>query len=275
MTRRGFSLAELVIALVIAGIIGIALTRLLINQSRFVAAQEGYMRARAGARAGLNVILAELRGVTWGGLSSATADSVTVIVPFASGVTCNQPSGGYQAIALFPYDSAAYAAAALSGWAWRDDTGAWQYESGGTLTTGSAGDCSAASPPISVLTNGAIVRVTPNDAATQAGRAAYLYQTIRYALAPSAEIAGRSALWRQVLPDGTREELVAPFDTSSRFGFLVGERLAFQTAVPSPLDSVRGLRVRLVGQSEEAPEGRSTVTSFDLSTNIVFVNRVR
>jgi hypothetical protein len=263
------------VALVIAGIIGIALTRLLINQSRFVAAQDGYMRARAGARAGLNVMLAELRGVTWGGLSSATADSITVLVPFASGVTCTQPSGGYQAIALFPYDSAAYAAAAMAGWAWRDDTGAWQYETGGTITAGTAADCSGATPPIAVLPNGTIVRVTPNDASTAAGRSAYLYQTIRYAFAPSVEIAGRQALWRQVLPTGEREELVAPFDTSSGFGFLVGERLSYQAAVPSPLDSARGLRVRLVGQSEETPEGRSSVTSFDLNTNIVFVNRVR
>lgn len=275
MTRRGFSLAELMVALVVAGVIGIALTRLLINQSRFVAAQEGYMRARAGARAGLNVMLAELRGVTWGGLVNATADSVTVIVPFAVGVTCTQPSGGYQAIALFPYDSAGYAAAVLGGWAWRDDTGAWQYEAGGTLTTGNASDCSGASPAVTVLTNGIVVRVTPNDASTDAGQSAYLYQTIRYGIAPSVEIADRYALWRQVLPDGTREELVAPFDTSSGFGFLVGEGLALQTTVPSPLDSARGLRVRLVGQSEETPEGRTTVASFDLSTNIVFVNRVR
>jgi prepilin-type N-terminal cleavage/methylation domain-containing protein len=275
MSRRGFSLAELMVALVIAGVIGIALTRLLINQSRFVAAQDGYMRARAGARAGLNVMLAELRGVTWGGLTAATADSVTVRVPFAFGVTCTQPSGGYQAIALFPYDSAAYATATLSGWAWRDDTGEWQYEAGGALTTGTASDCSGAAPAVNVLTNGTVVRVTPNDTATDPGRSAYVYQTIRYAIAPSEEITGRYALWRQVLPDGTREELVAPFDTSSGFAFLVGERLSLQTTVPSPLDSALGLRVRLVGQSEETPEGRTSVTSFDLSSNIVFVNRVR
>jgi hypothetical protein len=263
------------VALVIAGIIGIALTRLLINQARFVAAQDGYMKARAGARAGLNVVLAELRGVTFGGLSQASRDSVTVIAPYAFGVTCIQPSGGYQALALFPVDSAAYAAASISGWAWRDDTGTWQFESPATITTGTSADCTNALPAIAVLTNGRVVRVTPNDATTPRGRSAYLYQQIRYALAPSVEITGRRALWRQVLPNGTREELVAPFDTSSRFSFLVGERLSLQTTVPNPLDSVRGLRVRLVGQSEDTPEGRTSVTSFDLSTNIIFVNRVR
>lgn len=275
MTRRGFSLAELVVALVIAGIIGIALTRLLINQSRFVAAQDGYMKARAGARAGLNVMLAELRGVTWGGLVAATRDSITVRVPFAAGLTCTQPSGGYQAIALFPVDSAAYASASISGWAWRDAGGSWTYETPATLSSGVASDCSTAAPAVTVLPNGRVVRVTPNNALTTAGQAAYLYQETRYALAQSVEIPGRRALWRTVLSTGTREELVAPFDTSSRFSFLVGESLRSQTAVPSPLDSTRGVRVRLVGQSEETPEGRTAVTSFDLTTNIVFVNRVR
>lgn len=277
MNRRGFSLAELMVSLVIAGVIGIALTRLLINQSRFVAAQDGYMKARAGARAGLNVVLAELRSVTWGGLVAATRDSVTVRVPFGFGLTCLQISGGRQAISLFPVDSAAYAAgsASIGGWAWRGATGAWNYETPATLASGASSDCSGAVPAVSVLTNGRVIRVTPNNAATAVGRSAYVYQDIRFALAPSVEIPGRRALWRQVLPSGTREELVAPFDTTSRFSFLVGERLTVQTAVPSPLDSARGLRVRLVGQSEETPEGRSSLTTFELNTNIVFVNRVR
>ncbi len=275
MNRRGFSLAELMVALVVAGIIGIALTRLLINQSRFVAAQDGYMKARAGARAGLNVMLAELHSVTWGGLIAATNDSITVRAPYGSGVTCTQPSGGYQAIALFPVDSSTYASASISGWAWREDANTWHFETPATITTGVASDCSTASPAVTVLPNGRIVRVTPNDAATPIGRSAYLYQEVRYALAASAEVPGRKALWRTVLATGTREELVAPFDASSRFTFLVGESLRAQTAVPNPMDSARGLRIRLVGQSEETPEGRTSVTSFDLSTNIVFVNRVR
>ena len=275
MRRRGFSLAELMVSLVVAGVIGIALTRLLINQSRFVAAQDGYMKARAGARAGLNVMLAELRGVTWGGLVAASKDSITVRVPFGSGLTCTQPSGGYQAISQFPIDTFNYVGASISGWAWRDDVGDWTFESPATLSSGVASDCSTAAPAVAVLTKGRVVRVTPNNALTTPGQAAYLYQEVRYALAGSVEIPGRRALWRTVLSTGTREELVAPFDTSSRFSFLVGESLTIQTAVPSPLDSARGVRVRLVGQSEETPEGRTSVTSFDLSTNIVFVNRVR
>ena len=81
MNRRGFSLPELLVAMVIAGIIGVALARLIINQSRFVSSQDNLMRARSGARAAFNVLMDELRATTPGGLLDATRDSVTLRVP--------------------------------------------------------------------------------------------------------------------------------------------------------------------------------------------------
>jgi hypothetical protein len=264
------------VALVVAGVIGIALTRLLINQSRFVAAQDGYMRARAGARAGFNVIVSELRMITYEGLLAASSESVKVRVPVAWGLACTQPSGGYQAIGLLPYDSASYAAATIAGWAWRGTSTAWNFEAGGAVSSGNSNDCNfpGNDSDITVLTNGTIVRVTPNNASTPYGAAAYLYQEVTYRIAPSSEIPGRTALWRSVT-GGESEELVAPFNSASSFSFLVGRSLSAQAAVPSNLDSVMGLRVRLIGQSEETPEGRSSVTEFDLSTDIVFMNRVQ
>jgi len=274
--RRGFSLAELMVALVIAGIVGAALTRLMINQSRCVATQDGLMRARSGARAGFNVIVQELRMVTPAGLLAAAPDSVTARVPFAFGVACSQPSGGQQAILLLPFDSANFASASLTGFAWRDSTGAYQFVEPATLTNGSgpSSACTGVTPsPIAVPAGWLVVYVSPNDLATLPGAALYLYQTVRYEIAPSAELPGRRALWRTVVGTGTREELVTPFDTTSRFSFLVENRLTAQAGVPAVLDSVRGLRLRLVGQSETTPSGRSGPMSFDLSTDIVFVNR--
>lgn len=274
--RRGFSLAELMVALVIAGIIGVALTRLMISQSRFVATQDGLMRARTGARAGFNVVIQELRMVTPGGLLAAARDSVTARVPFAFGVACSQPSGGQQAILLLPFDSANFASASLTGFAWRDSTGTYQFIEPATLTNGSgpSSACTGVTPgPITVPAGWQVVYVSPNNLATLPGAAVYLYQKVRYEFASSSELPGRLALWRTVVGTGTREELVAPFDTTSRFSFLVNNRLAVQAGVPAVLDSVRGLRLRLVGQSETTPSGRSVPMSFDLTTDIVFVNR--
>lgn len=272
-TRHGFALTELVVALVIAGIIGISLTKLIINQARFVATQQGMMAARAGARAGFNVMVQELRMVTRGGVIAAHADSITVLVPYAFGIACIQPLGGSQAVALFPVDSATYASAALRGYAWRDSTGAWRFKEPATIAAGVATDCSGASPAVTVLTNGQIVRVSPNDLNTEQGSPVYLYQRVRYALAPSVQLPGRTALWRTMIDLNQRDELVAPFDTNSVFSFLTGNALTVQSAVPAVLDSLRGVRIRLVGQSEDPPEGRTTPSRFDLPMDIVFVNR--
>ena len=273
--RPGFSLTELMVALVLTGIIGAALTRLIINQARFVAMQDGMMRARSGARAALNVMTSELRAITDSGLVAASPDSITVRVPYAFGVACQQASGATN-VALLPGDSALYGSATAGGYAWRDSTGAFVFREPATVA---AGSCAPPAPAITVLgTTGwsaRTVAVSPNNPDTPAGAIVYLYQTIRYAFAPSVSVPGRRALWRTVLSTGARDELVVPFDTSSKFQFLVGNRYTPQAAPPAVLDSVRGLRIRLVGQSEAPPEGRVGPVKFDLTSDILFRNNAR
>lgn len=272
---RGFSLAELVVALVLAGLIGLALARLVISQARFVAGQDGMLQARSTARAAVNVMTADLRALTPGSLRAATKDSITVRVPYAFGVACQQSGGGVNA-SLLPGDSSLYNTATASGYAFRDSTGVWQFIEPATVA---GGTCSPVGPAI--VTLGAtgwpatVVKVSPNDVRTHEGDLIYLYQVVRYALAPSATLPGRLALWRTVLSTGARDELAAPFDTGSTIQFLVGSRLTVVTTPPAALDSVRGVRVRLVGQSERAPEGKSAPSRFDLSTKIVFRNNAR
>jgi len=277
--RRGLSLVELIVALLIAGIIGLALTRFVISQARFISLQDGLMQARAGARAGFNVMVQEMRMVGPGGLLAAAADSLELRVPYAMGTGCAQPSGGRQGALLMPYDSANFASASLSGYAWMDTTGLYHFVSPATAAVSAsyAGDCTATpTPPLTVPPGWKTARLAPSDPATPVGFPIYLYQTIRYTIAPSAELPGRLALWRTVVgPPDTREELVAPYDTASRFSFLIGNALVATTTVPAVLDSVRGIRVRLVGQSELPPQGRSQPSRFDLATDIVFVNRAR
>ncbi len=270
--RAGFTLIELVVALFLAGIIGLALARLVISQARFVAGQDGALQARSTVRAALNVMTGELRALTAGGLRAATADSVTVRVPYAFGIACQQ-SGGGTSVSLLPGDSSIFNAATASGYAFRDSSGTWQFVEPATVGSGT---CAPSGPSITTLSAtgwpARVVRVAPNALQTREGEPVYLYQLVRYALAPSTTIPGRKALWRTVLSTGARDELVAPFDTGSTFQFLVGSRFTVRTTAPGVLDSVVGLRVRLVGQSEVTPEGKSAPSRFDVSTNIVFRN---
>ena len=273
--RAGFVLAELLVALIIAAIIGVALTQLVVSQSRFVALQGSIMQARGGARAALNVMATDYRMVSDGGLVAADHDSVTVRVPYAFGVACGQVSGKV-IVSLLPADSASYGAATASGYAWRDTTGKMVFVEPATVTSSSTTNCTT-----TTITNPAITTLSVTGWAATAvslppgppqGSVVYLYQKVQYAFAPSAQLPGRIGLWRTVLSTGARDELVSPFDTSASFRFLVGSRLTARLTPPVLLDSVQGLRLVLVAASETAPEGRTNPVQFTITSNVVFRN---
>ncbi len=274
--RNGFVLAELIVALVIAAVIGVALTKLVISQSRFVSLQSSYLQARGGARAALNVLTGDLAMVGDSGLLAAAPNSVTVRVPYAFGVACTQTSGRTN-IGLLPSDSATYAQAQISGYAWQDSTGKYVFVQPATVQSASATVCGSATPPIATLTvsgswPATVVSVGPNDVRTPQGAVVYLYQIVQYAFAPSSQIPGRIALWRTVRSTGVRSELVAPFDTSAAFRFLIGRTLTVQSSAPSDLTTVYGLRLKLISASEQPPEGRTVPVQFNLTTNVLFQN---
>ena len=274
----GFVLAELLVALVVAAIIGVALTQLVVSQSRFVALESGVLQARGGARAALNVMAADLRMVSDSGLLGATPESVTVREPYAFGVACAQSSGS-TVVGLLPADSASYFSASIGGYAWRDSTGAYVFVEPASVTNASAslGWCGGASPPITIVSAAGwparAVRVAPNDLRTPAGAVVYLYQSVRYAFAPSAQLPGRIGLWRSVISagGGTRDELVAPFDSSAGFQFL-DSVYAPHAAPPADLTTVKGLRLMLIATSEQPPEGHVGLMVFNLTTDVVFRN---
>ena len=278
--RQGFVLAELLVAMLIAAIIGVSLTQLVISQSRFVALQGAIMQARGGARAALNVMAADLRMVTDSGLVAAAPDSVTVRVPYAFGVACAQASGNVT-VSLLPADSATYYSATASGYAWRDTTGSFVFVQPVTVSGSFGFVCTwpYVSPSITTLSApgwSALAVAVPNDPrrtppGPPLGTVVYLYQLVQYAFAPSGQLPGRTGLWRTVLSTGQRDELVAPFDSSSGFQFLDSSLTARPTP-PANLDTVRGLRLVLVATSEQPPEGRAMPMPFNLTTNVVFRN---
>jgi prepilin-type N-terminal cleavage/methylation domain-containing protein len=273
MKKRGFALAELLVALVISGVIGVALARLVINQSRFVATQDAVMRARSGARSALNVMLQELRMVSDSGIRAAHRDSITVRVPFAFGIACAY-SSGRTIVSLLPADSATMVNATVRGMAYQTG-GQWRFVEPSVFTSGAPnGNCWGQTPSVSVLAAPTWTARSyyGSGVAPPVGSPVYFYQTVTYVFAASTDLPGRRALWRAVQPANVREELVAPFDTSAHFEFLVGNAMALQTAVPAQLDSIMGVRIRLIAESENTPAGRSVPIKFDLTTKVLFRN---
>src|SRR5262249_14707283 len=121
-SRQGFTLAEVIVAMVILAIIGTSLVRLLMSQSRFFEKQNASREARVVSRAALNLLLSELRMVeTTAGVVAASSTSLTLRVPYAFGIVCGT-SGAVTTISMLPVDSVMNAEPGFSGYAWRNGT---------------------------------------------------------------------------------------------------------------------------------------------------------
>ena len=269
---KGFTLIELLIAATVTGIMGVALTQMLIHNSRFVAQTEANMNARQVARAAMNVMGAELAMVSNGGLMpGASATSITLRVPYAFGIICGQTS---QRIgSLLPTDPIMYASATASGLAWRSDTSdAYTFMTVSNVQPATSGTEKAkcTNQGIAILADGESIKMTVSSDTLSIRDIFYLYQTIRYQFASSADLTGRLGLWRKRGSDAD-EEILAPFDNASGFAFFVGSTATAQASPPTDLTTVVGLELNLVGSSEVTPLNSSQPPSFEISTRINFL----
>ena len=268
MRHRGFTLIELMIAIVMLAVLATALTRILLADSRFVSQQEALITARQTARAATNVMNVELRMVSDSGLLAASADSVYFRSPYAYGMACGA-SGGERIISLMPTDSAMYASAIPGGIARRTALG-FSFHGGITVAT-SANLATCTADSVRVVPDGFLAAVTP-DTTASSGELVYLYQDVAFRYMPSTDMPGRIGLWRRV-GAGAYEELAAPFDSTARFRFLVGPNLLRTDTPPVDLTTVNGLELSIMAQSYEPPRGRTQYQTFDLPVQVVFLNK--
>lgn len=276
MNQRGLTLVELLIGMIVTAIVGGALVRLVVGELRSVENQEAWRVSRTVARSGLNRLISDLRMVeATGGVEAAAAggQDITVRVPYAFGIVC-ATTGAATTVSLAPVDSAMYAAAGFSGFAWRDSTtGAYTYvTSGAALSSGAASACTAAG--IKTLSGGRVALLGGTVPTTLSpGTVVFLFRRIRYQFKASTLVAGRSGLWRTPLSSGTAEELAAPFDSTARVRFYVLNTTVAQDAVPSPLSNIRGLELDLTGASEVTPRGSAAPKLTAAKTSVFFQNR--
>lgn len=270
MNRRGFTLIELLLAMTLTAVLATALVRILLSDSRFVSQQDSMMAARNTARAAQNVLSVELRMVSDGGLVAAAAESVTVRVPYAFGIGCDRDDTDRIA-SLMPADSLMYVTAEPDGLMRRRQDGTYEF-SGVTSVSASTESEECTDEDVSVVPGGAVVALRP-DNAVQDGQIFFLYQTITFKFSPSTDVPGRIGLWRRVNTNAY-EELVAPFDTTSRFRFLVGATPQPTDIVPADLATVSGLEINLVTESYVIPQGKSDYMEFALPLQVAFLNRV-
>lgn len=272
-TRRGFTLIELVIALVLSAILGGAVIKILLTTGRFYQKDSAIRSARTIARSPLGLIETELMAVEpSGGIVAADSFQLTVRSGYATGLLCGIASG-VATISLLPSDSLMTASAGFSGYAWRAGTGSWTYVDGGAPpATGSAAICSAAG--IITLAGGRVIALSPAPPAlTAVGTPVLLHQRVTYRFAPSALMPGRRALWRDVATGNVSEELAAPFEATARFRFFTGASDTSRAVPAAPLSANRGVELVLDGASERPPYGGGVPETSGVTTGIFFRKR--
>lgn len=277
--RQGFSLAELVVGLVVASLVSASIVQLMVVQSRFMNTQEGRANARAVSRGAISLVESDLRMVqTSAGVVAAAADSITLRVPFAAGVICMADVGGSRAdIMVPPVDSLLWAedSANVAGYGWRDgsNTLTWFESSSMSIQTGSTTSCTSGSDPLSLPVNDPATRVIriPQISSGYRGAAVFLHHKVTYKIDASTSVPGRMALYRRRWRANTYEELVAPFDSTAKFRFFWVDSANANASPPSNLSDLRGIELQLVGVNERAPVGTTGETS-PLVTAVFFKN---
>lgn len=283
--RAGFSLAEMIVSMTVLAVFGTIFVRFLLSQSRFTDHQNAVRSARMVSRQAMNLLETELRMVMdSGGVEVATADGRTlrVLVPYRFGINCGTWSGRL-VVSMLPIDSLTLSQARYAGFGWRAGTGAWTFVNPDdplganapvVATDGSrCWGSSAGEARVRTLTingrSGAVLDVTPAPSGARQANAVLFFQRITYAFAPSTAFPGSYGLWRTVQGGGT-EEIMAPFDSTSRFKYWT--RDANPVAVPPSLWRIRGVDIVFAGRSRYTPIGRTVPATSIVVTSIFFRN---
>ncbi len=286
--RSGFTLAEVVLSLVIAAIVATSFMKLSVWQSRYFDHETNARAARSVARGATNVLLADIRMVQdSGGIDSASANgkAIRLVVPYRFGLVCGV-GANVTTVSMVPSDSAMAALSVYRGFAVRDSaSGRYTYVSPNnpvgsdaptttttpaTCTGSGAGQAQIRTVSLNGRTGDLLDLKSGGAAGARAGEAVFFWQHVIYSFSASTTYPGRLALWRTV-ENGANEELMAPFDTSARFKFYVSGEDTSRTTPPA-LSSIRGLDLVLTGISPHASPADTAHLQAKLVTSVFFKN---
>ena len=284
--RRAFTLVEVLVVFTILGILGALLTRIMLSQSRFADQQNALRAARAVSRQAMNILESELRMVQdSGGIDSASTDGKTirVLAPYRFGLNCGV-SGSANVVSMLPVDSLSLAQAKYAGFGWRSRAGIYTvvYPSAplgadAPVSSVDPSQCTgsgAGQAQIRTLTlsgrSGQVLDIRPSQAGAPKGEPMFFFQRITYRFASSATFPGATGLYRSV-QGGSSDEIMAPFDTASRFKYWTTGATASVSAPPA-LGLIRGVDVVFVGRSSYTALGKNAPSKSTVVASIFFKN---
>ena len=290
--RRGFTILEIITALLIISIIGLSMTKLIIGQTRSFQFENGARRARAAARGAMNILITDLRmtqddaGVTY--VDATNNRRIDVRVPIVFGFVCEITSASV-VISLVPVDSFQVVSSKYGGYAVRDSvTGRYTYvpaTSGDTIQTANANRCHAGpnvyadTAHVGGRTGGVFIASPAPPGITGIGSPVFVWQTVTYEFKSSGVYPGRYGLYRVVRgranSDTLSEELISPFNASAHFAYYTSPATTNDvptTTAPGSLNSIRGFQIYLPAESSDTMPTRNSPQQANLTTAVFFKN---
>jgi len=285
--RRGFTLNEMLISMMVLAIVGAAFTRILRYQTTYFSHETTLRTARTVARTATNLMLSDLRAVQdSGSVDSVAADGklVRIFVPYRYGLVC-ATNTNTTTVSLLPSDSSSANMSVYKGFAFRNATGRYTYvfpaapatadipvaSASPALCTGSAsGQAQISSVSVAGRTGSVVDLKSNNPSGAIAFAPVFLFQRVSYSFRTSAVYPGMLGLWRNV-ENGENEELAAPFDTTARFRFYTTMDDTSRTTPPAVAD-IRGLELVLVARAPKASSSNTSTNTVKMSTSVFFKN---
>ncbi|HYW08770.1 MAG TPA: prepilin-type N-terminal cleavage/methylation domain-containing protein [Longimicrobium sp.] len=260
--RAGFTLIELMIGMILAGLFATVLFQLILGQSRFTREQGGREEVQQNVRGAMELIASELRAVPAGAITAAGSNSIAFRMPRAYGVLCDAPTltAGTAWVAfpaeVFPADlPASYTSTnwgiALPGLAGNGTLAGFPMT--GVATVGNA--CAGLNLPVGTTALVRGIRYSGLATTGATGTPVFLYQEFRYRVdtSPDPALEGKwllranGASAAQPLAGPMIETGTAAAIGGISFRYLCGTTLVAPSLVTAA--NINGIRVVLAMQS--------------------------
>lgn len=259
-SRAGFTLIEMMIAIIITGLLAGVLFQMLQGQGRMTEVQGARAEIQQNSRGTIELISSELRSIGPLGLTTGASEEIEFRVPIIWGVVCAASSGGL--VVLFDTAEVALPSSAAEGVVVRTAPDTWTQGAGAAVSATTSTACNV----MNFSGDDLVVRevgTSLSGAAPPVGAPVYLYHRLRYYSA--ADASGRHWVYRSER-GAAGQPLAGPLDE----GGPGGEPFAFEYfsgpstqvtgnisesgGTASPVNMIR-LKARMRSQSEAVIDG--------------------
>ena len=272
--RSGFSLVEMVIVLVLAGIISTAAVTMFSTQNHLNAHMTALGESQENARSAVTLAATELRSASGGSIVSARGDVLVVRVPIIVGIVCASLHGHGSAV-YFPLDGAPLdVQTGVDAFDVRSIFGDWSVDMeprpSDRFSGGSRQPCIDAGTG-SVGTDSDYATMRIGGAAVDVGSPVRLYREISYFFTTSTLDSSRRGFFRYA--QGQAVELAQGFSAGTRFEYRLEGDTAWIATVPrNDLDRITAVRLLAEVVGEGASGSATGSATFALSREIQLRN---